>query len=60
VGPGAGEQGVEKVVAYVQKLSGQQHDAALAAEGEQLFLSTGCVGCHGMDGKGMTPSAPPT
>jgi cytochrome c oxidase cbb3-type subunit 3 len=58
-GPTLGEQGVEKVVAYVQKLSGQQHDAALAAEGEQLFLSTGCVGCHGMDGKGMTAVGAP-
>jgi cytochrome c oxidase cbb3-type subunit 3 len=58
-GPALGEQGVEKVVAYVQKLSGQQHDAALAAEGEQLFLSTGCVGCHGMDGKGMTAVGAP-
>jgi cytochrome c oxidase cbb3-type subunit 3 len=54
-----GEQGVDKVVAYVQKLSGQQHDAALAAEGEQLFLTTGCVGCHGMDGKGMTALGAP-
>ena len=53
-GPTLGEAGVAKVVAYVQKLSGQQHDAALAAEGEQLFLTTGCIGCHGMDGKGMT------
>ena len=58
-GPALGEQGVEKVVAYVQKLSGQQHDAALAAEGEQLFMSTGCVGCHGMDGKGMTAVGAP-
>jgi cytochrome c oxidase cbb3-type subunit 3 len=58
-GPALGEQGVEKVVAYVQKLSGQQHDAALAAEGEQLFLSTGCVGCHGMDGKGMAAVGAP-
>jgi len=58
-GPALGEQGVEKVVAYVQKLSGQQHDAALATEGEQLFLSTGCVGCHGMDGKGMTAVGAP-
>jgi cytochrome c oxidase cbb3-type subunit 3 len=58
-GPTLGEQGVEKVVAYVQKLSGQQHDAALATEGEQLFLSTGCVGCHGMDGKGMTAVGAP-
>jgi len=53
-GPALGEPGVDKVVAYLQKLSGQQHDAALAAEGEQLFLTTGCIGCHGMDGKGMT------
>jgi len=54
-----GEQGVDKVVAYVQKLSGQPHDAALATEGEQLFLTTGCVGCHGMDGKGMTAVGAP-
>jgi cytochrome c oxidase cbb3-type subunit 3 len=54
-----GEQGVDKVVAYVQKLSGQPHDAALATEGEQLFLTTGCVGCHGMDGKGMAAVGAP-
>ena len=58
-GPVLGEPGVDKVVAYLQKLSGQQHDAALAAEGEQLFLSTGCIGCHGMDGKGMTALGAP-
>jgi len=54
-----GDAGVDKVVAYVQKLSGQQHDAAMAAEGEQLFLTTGCVGCHGMDGKGMAALGAP-
>jgi cytochrome c oxidase cbb3-type subunit III len=58
-GPVLGEQGTDKVVAYIQKLSGQQHDAALAAEGEQLFITTGCVGCHGMDGKGMTAVGAP-
>ena len=58
-GPALGEQGVDKVVAYVQKLSGQPHDAALAAEGEQLFMTTGCVGCHGMDGKGMAAVGAP-
>jgi cytochrome c oxidase cbb3-type subunit 3 len=58
-GPALGEQGVDKVVAYLQKLSGQQHDAGLAAEGEQLFLTTGCIGCHGMDGKGMTAVGAP-
>lgn len=51
-GPVLGEQGVDKVVAYLQQLSGQPHDAALAAEGGQLFMTTGCIGCHGMDGKG--------
>jgi cytochrome c oxidase cbb3-type subunit 3 len=54
-----GEQGVDKVVAYVQKLSGQPHDTTLATEGEQLFLTTGCVGCHGMDGKGMAAVGAP-
>jgi cytochrome c oxidase cbb3-type subunit 3 len=58
-GPVLGEQGVGKVVAYLQKLSGQQHDAALAAEGEQLFVTTGCIGCHGMDGKGMAALGAP-
>jgi cytochrome c oxidase cbb3-type subunit 3 len=52
-GPALGVEGVEKVVAYVQKLSGQPHDAALATEGEQLYMMTGCIGCHGADGKGM-------
>jgi len=58
-GDALGEAGVEKTVAYVQKLSGQPHDAALAAEGEQLFMTTGCIGCHGMDGKGMTALGAP-
>ena len=58
-GEALGEQGVDKVVAYVQKLSGQQHDAGLATEGEQLFMTTGCVGCHGMDGKGMAALGAP-
>lgn len=58
-GPALGEAGVDKVVAYLQKLSGQEHDALLAAEGEQLFLTTGCIGCHGMDGKGMTALGAP-
>jgi cytochrome c oxidase cbb3-type subunit 3 len=58
-GPALGEQGVEKVVAHVQKLSGQPHDAALAAEGEQLYMTTGCNGCHGADGRGMTALGAP-
>ncbi len=29
-------------------------DAALIAQGAQLYANTGCVGCHGADGKGNT------
>jgi cytochrome c oxidase cbb3-type subunit III len=46
-----GEQGVDEVVAYVQKLSGQQADATLASAGEARF-QTVCAACHGVDGKG--------
>jgi cytochrome c oxidase cbb3-type subunit 3 len=46
-----GEQGVTEVVAYVQKLSGQQADATLATAGEARFQQV-CAACHGMDGKG--------
>jgi cytochrome c oxidase cbb3-type subunit 3 len=51
-GPVLGEQGVAEVVAYIQQLSGQPHDAALAAAGAGRFQNTGCIGCHGVDGKG--------
>jgi cytochrome c oxidase cbb3-type subunit 3 len=51
-GPVLGEQGVDEVVAYIQQLSGQPHDATLAAAGAGRFQTTGCIGCHGVDGKG--------
>jgi cytochrome c oxidase cbb3-type subunit 3 len=51
-GPVLGEQGVDEVVAYLQQISGQPHDAALAAAGAGRFQNTGCIGCHGVDGKG--------
>jgi cytochrome c oxidase cbb3-type subunit 3 len=47
-----GAEGVEQVVAYVQQLSGQPADAALAAAGATHF-QTYCMACHGADGKGM-------
>jgi cytochrome c oxidase cbb3-type subunit 3 len=47
-----GDQGVDEVVAYVQKLSGQPADAALATAGEARFQQL-CAACHGADGKGM-------
>ncbi len=34
----------------------QAFDAALAAQGEQLFVSLGCVGCHNPAGGGVGPS----
>jgi cytochrome c oxidase cbb3-type subunit 3 len=47
-----GAEGVDAVVGYVQTLSGQQADAALAAGGKTIF-DTNCAACHGLDGKGM-------
>ena len=46
-----GAQGVDQVVAYLQQISGQETDAALAAAGQPLF-ETNCAACHGVDGKG--------
>jgi cytochrome c oxidase cbb3-type subunit 3 len=46
-----GEQGVTEVVSYVQQLSGQTADAAVAAAGKARF-ETVCTACHGADGKG--------
>ncbi|GIU25142.1 Cbb3-type cytochrome c oxidase subunit [Shewanella sp. MBTL60-007] len=36
---------------YVVKLSGRDHDEALAAQGQGSFMK-GCFACHGMDGTG--------
>ena len=58
-GPVLGEQGVEEIVAYLQQLSGQTHDATLAAAGATRFQTTGCIGCHGVDGKGMAALGAP-
>lgn len=42
---------IDRVVAHVLNISGQAHDAALAAEGAELFTDN-CAGCHGEEGKG--------
>lgn len=42
---------IGEVVEYVLKLSGQEHDATLAAAGESVFIDN-CSGCHMEDGKG--------
>ena len=53
-----GEEGIDAVVAYVQQLSGQESDAALAAAGAAHF-QTYCMACHGPDGKGMAAVGAP-
>ena len=42
---------VDQVVQYVRLISGQDHDATLAAEGEAVFLDN-CAACHGDAGTG--------
>lgn len=42
---------VDSAVAYVQKISGQDHDEQLAEAGQQVF-STYCVACHTPTGEG--------
>ncbi|CAM3906107.1 MULTISPECIES: cytochrome-c oxidase, cbb3-type subunit III [Paracoccus] len=49
---------IRQVVNHVLALSGQPHDAALAAEGATVFADN-CTACHGEDGKGdRTQGAP--
>jgi cytochrome c oxidase cbb3-type subunit 3 len=43
---------IDALVQYVLSISGQNHDAAIAATGEGLFLDN-CAACHGDDGLGM-------
>ncbi|ANB33640.1 cytochrome-c oxidase, cbb3-type subunit III [Rhodovulum sulfidophilum] len=42
---------IDQVVQYVRQISGQEHDAALASQGETVFLDN-CAACHGEDGRG--------
>ncbi len=42
---------IDQVVHYVLQLSGQEHDADLAAPGEEIYLDN-CAACHGDGGEG--------
>lgn len=42
---------ISEVVEYVLKMSGQEHDATLAAAGETVYLDN-CAACHMDDGSG--------
>ena len=46
------EDQITSVVHYVRSISNQEHDASLAAAGEETFLNE-CASCHGDDGMGM-------
>lgn len=49
---------VTDVVEYVRQISGQEHDAAAAQRGEEIFAEQ-CVACHGEGGAGMTDLGAP-
>jgi cytochrome c oxidase cbb3-type subunit 3 len=48
-----GADTIKDLANYVRSLSGLPNDSARAAKGKEVFTSAGCVGCHGMDAKGM-------
>ena len=48
-----GADTIKDLASYVRSLSGLPKDSVRAAKGREAFTSAGCVGCHGMDGKGM-------
>jgi cytochrome c oxidase cbb3-type subunit 3 len=43
---------IDQVVEHVLAISGQDHDAALAAAGATVWTDSGCNGCHMDDGSG--------
>ena len=47
-----GEERVTQVTEYVMQVSGNEHDAELAALGAGVFQQN-CVACHGVDAKGQ-------
>lgn len=46
------EDEINDVVQHVLAISGQEHDAAMAAKGSELFYDN-CAACHGDNGEGM-------
>jgi cytochrome c oxidase cbb3-type subunit 3 len=43
---------IDQVVEHVLAISGQDHDATLAAAGATVWMDAGCNGCHMDDGSG--------
>jgi len=50
---------IDQIVQFVRKLSSQEHDTALAASGETLYLDN-CASCHGDAGEGNRDIGAPT
>ena len=50
-GPVIGETAVQNVTEYVLSLSDQEHDAAMAKAGAEVYAGN-CAACHQADGKG--------
>ncbi|MFL0811549.1 MAG: cytochrome-c oxidase, cbb3-type subunit III [Agarilytica sp.] len=47
-----GEEKISQITDYVLKISGQEHSASAASDGQALFEQN-CTACHGSDGKGV-------
>jgi cytochrome c oxidase cbb3-type subunit 3 len=54
-----GDEEIDQVVNHVLAISGQEHDAGLAAAGATVFADN-CSGCHGEKGEGMVEIGAPT
>jgi cytochrome c oxidase cbb3-type subunit 3 len=50
---------IAAVTEHVLAISGQEHDAALAAEGATVWMDAGCNGCHMDDGSGNRDQGAP-
>lgn len=53
------DEQIDQVVEHVLALSGQDHDATLAAAGAEIFADN-CASCHGDNGEGMHDLGAPT
>ena len=53
------EDEIDQVVQYVLSISNQEHDAALATAGEEVYLNN-CASCHGDNGAGDVTLGAPT
>jgi len=47
-----GDEAIDNVTGYVMSLSGREVAAARVEAGQQVYMTAGCLGCHGMDGTG--------